>query len=108
MKFRRSGLVDTLVAHVNTNGVWPNFLVWSRAVASCLLIWTQTKQKIDWFYFEVQRRETIHEAYLNLGVDALIRFQVSKIKGNPHGVEGERWTCNSKVSSSIPDADNLK
>ena len=25
----RSGLVDTLVTHANTNGVWPNFLVWS-------------------------------------------------------------------------------
>ena len=25
----RSGLVDTLVIHANTNGVWPNFLVWS-------------------------------------------------------------------------------
>ena len=25
----RLGLVDTLVTHANTNGVWPNFLVWS-------------------------------------------------------------------------------
>jgi hypothetical protein len=25
----RSGLVNTLVIHANTNGVWPNFLVWS-------------------------------------------------------------------------------
>ena len=25
----RSGLVDTLVTHANTNRVWPNFLDWS-------------------------------------------------------------------------------
>jgi hypothetical protein len=25
----RLGLVDTLVTHTNTNGVWPIFLVWS-------------------------------------------------------------------------------
>ena len=25
----RSGLVDTLFTHANTNALWPNFLVWS-------------------------------------------------------------------------------
>ena len=28
--------------------------------------------------------------------------------GVPHGVGGERWTCNPRVSGSIPGAGNLK
>ena len=61
MKFRISRLVDTLVTHVNTNGVWPNFLFWrppSQLKTKTNTLWCRTlfsytektRSKMNWFY----------------------------------------------------------
>jgi hypothetical protein len=60
----RSGLVATLVTHANTNGVWPNFLVWSLPWFYAIsvknkqtntflspIIWPMVKKFLEPFFF---------------------------------------------------------
>ena len=35
-------------------------------------------------------------------------MRIATCQGVPHGVGGERWTCNPRVSGSIPGNSNLK
>jgi hypothetical protein len=61
-----SGLVDTLVIHANTNGVWPNFLFWSPPwlYASSVKNKTnrvakeQIKPKADWHAIDSPKKRT--------------------------------------------------
>ena len=62
----RSGLVDTLFTHANTNGVWPNFLVWSLS----WLYASSVKNKTSYMYL-------IHSTKNFLGYPSKI-----KISGN--------------------------
>jgi hypothetical protein len=58
----RSGLVDTLVTHANTNGVWPNSLVRRPPWLYAFSVKNKNKQRIyDFFlqYFLVENEKKI-------------------------------------------------